>query len=50
MELLPHDKISLGITKPFSLTESDLKFFLKNQTKETHNKKPHPTYRSASLG
>lgn len=41
MEVLPHDKISPGITKLFSLTEYDLKFF-KNKTKN-HNKKTQHT-------
>lgn len=50
MEVLPHDKISPGITKLFSLTEYDLKFFkikvkkaqpTKQQKKTHHTKPPH---------
>lgn len=50
MEVLPHDKISPRITKLFSLTEYDLKFF-KNKTNKKPNQKnsTHPTCRSGSL-
>lgn len=43
MEVLPHDKISPGITKLLSLVKKT------NQKKPPTNPQTHPTYTSGSL-